>query len=202
MHHDREPRTYSEALEHAEWREAMNAEIEALERNKTWQITPLPGFTQIEGLDYTNSFSPVAKTMTVHLFLAFVAAQGWPLHQMDVNNAFLHGHLDEDLYMMPPEGYSVAPGMVFKLERSLYVLKQTSRQWNVELTVKLKEFGFLQSAHDHCLFTKRTTLGLMVLLVYVDDIPVTGSCVEEIQMVKDYLHNVFTSKTLGMHGTS
>ncbi|KAL0409675.1 UNVERIFIED_CONTAM: Retrovirus-related Pol polyprotein from transposon RE1 [Sesamum radiatum] len=224
-----EPKTYSEAVEHQEWRDAMKAEIGALEHNNTWQITPLPagkrpigckwvfktklradgsverykarlvakGFTQIEGLDYTDSFSPVAKTVTVRLFFAFAAAQGWPLQQMDVNNAFLHGHLDEDLYMTPPEGYSVAPGMVCKLQRSLYGLKQASRQWNVELTVKLKEFGFLQSAHDHCLFTKRTAAGLMALMVYVDDILVTGPCLEDIDTVKDYLHNLFTIKDMG-----
>ncbi|KAL0435616.1 UNVERIFIED_CONTAM: Retrovirus-related Pol polyprotein from transposon RE1 [Sesamum radiatum] len=215
-----EPRTYSEAVLHKEWREAMNAEIEALELNKTWQLTPLPtgkrpigckwvfktklradgtverykarlvakGFNQVEGVDYTDSFSPVAKTVTVRVFLAFAAAKGWPLHQLDMNNAFLHGHLDEDLYMTPPEGYIVKPGLVCKLERSLYGLKQASRQWNVELTVKLKAFGFIQSAHDHCLFTRQTASGLMVLMVYVDDILVTGSCLAEIQVVKDYLH--------------
>ncbi|KAL0458616.1 UNVERIFIED_CONTAM: Retrovirus-related Pol polyprotein from transposon RE1 [Sesamum latifolium] len=178
----------------------MNAEIEALEHNKTWQLTPLlarkrpigckwvfktklkadgtverykaklvaKGFNQVEGVDYTDSFSPVAKTVTVRVFLAFAAAK-WPLHQLDVNNAFLHGHLDEDIYMTPPEGIL-----------SLYGLKQASRQWNVELTVKLKEFGFVQSAHDHYLFTWQTTSGLVVLLVYVDDILVTGPCLADI----------------------
>ncbi|KAL0431208.1 UNVERIFIED_CONTAM: Retrovirus-related Pol polyprotein from transposon RE2 [Sesamum radiatum] len=116
---------------------------------------------------------------------------------MDVNNAFLHGHLEEDLYMISPEGYSVAPGMVCKIERSLYGLKQASRQWNVELTLKLKDFGFLQSAYDHCLFIKNTIGGLLALMVYVDDILVTGPCVDDIQGVKAYLCGLFTIKEIG-----
>ncbi|KAL0383222.1 UNVERIFIED_CONTAM: hypothetical protein Scaly_0609500 [Sesamum calycinum] len=73
------------------------------------------GFNQIEGIDYTSNFSPIAKTVTLRFFLALAAAHGWPLQQFDVNNAFLHGHLDEDLYMVPPEGYTMEPGLVRKL---------------------------------------------------------------------------------------
>ncbi|KAL0301914.1 UNVERIFIED_CONTAM: Retrovirus-related Pol polyprotein from transposon RE1 [Sesamum radiatum] len=132
-----EPRTYLEAVKHEEWRNAMMAEIGALEENNTWKLVPLPAgkrpigckwvfkmklradgtverykarlvakvFNQVEAIDYVDNFSPVAKTVTVRLFLAFAAAQVWPLQQLDVNNAFLHGHLDEDLFMIPPEGF-------------------------------------------------------------------------------------------------
>ncbi|KAL0444678.1 UNVERIFIED_CONTAM: Retrovirus-related Pol polyprotein from transposon RE2 [Sesamum latifolium] len=141
-----EPRSFSKAVKHEEWMDAMKVEIEALEHNNTWKLTPLPngktairaigckrvyktklhvdgfverykarpiakGFNQIEGVDYTDSFSPVAKTVTVHLFLALAAAHGWPLQQLDVNNAFLHGYLDEDPYMTPPKRYPAASGM-------------------------------------------------------------------------------------------
>ncbi|KAL2249476.1 UNVERIFIED_CONTAM: Retrovirus-related Pol polyprotein from transposon TNT 1-94 [Sesamum indicum] len=155
------------------------------------------GFTQIAGVDYMDNFSPVAKPVTVRVFLSIAAAHNWPLQQMDVNNAFLHGYLEEDLYMDPPEGYSVQLGLVCKLERSIYGLKQASRQWNVELTLKLTEFGFTQSAFDRCLFTKRTDDGLLALLVYVDDIVVTAPSLALIQSVKDYLHALFTIKDLG-----
>ncbi|KAL0300227.1 UNVERIFIED_CONTAM: Retrovirus-related Pol polyprotein from transposon RE2 [Sesamum angustifolium] len=173
-------------MQHTEWQDAMKTELDALEDNCTWKLTPLPeekhpigckkvfktklradgsverykahlvakGFNQIPGVDYNDNFSPVAKTVTVRLFLALAAARGWPLQQMDVNNSFLHGHLNEDLYMTPPEGYSVEPGLVCKLESSIYRLKQASRQWNAELMLKLTDFGFQQSTHDHCLFTK------------------------------------------------
>ncbi|KAL2225521.1 UNVERIFIED_CONTAM: Retrovirus-related Pol polyprotein from transposon RE1 [Sesamum indicum] len=138
------------------------------------------GYNQIEGIDYTESFSPVAKTVTVRLVLTLAAANGWVLHQLDVNNAFLHGYLDEDIYMIPPVGYQVASGLVCKLERSLYDLKQASCQWNMELTLKLQEFGFTQCAHDHCLFLLHTAHGLVSLLVYIDDILLAGACVDEL----------------------
>ncbi|KAK4402749.1 Retrovirus-related Pol polyprotein from transposon RE1 [Sesamum angolense] len=224
-----EPKSFAEAVKYPEWRQAMHEEIQALEHNKTWRMTPLPdgkkaigckwvyklklkadgnvdrykarlvakGYNQIEGIDYTDSFSPVAKVVTVRLFLTIATSHGWPIHQLDVNNAFLHGYLDEDLYMLPPEGYSVEPGMVCKLERSLYGLKQASRQWNEEFTTKLQEFGFMQSSHDYCLFVKTTDSRLLALLVYVDDILLTGSSLEEIQAVKSYLHDLFTIKDIG-----
>ncbi|KAL0404611.1 UNVERIFIED_CONTAM: Retrovirus-related Pol polyprotein from transposon RE1 [Sesamum radiatum] len=116
---------------------------------------------------------------------------------MDVNNAFLHGHLNEDLYMIPQEGFPMELGLVCKLERSLYGLKQASYQWNMEFTLKLTEFGFVQSAHDRCLFTKPTTSGLLVLLVYIDDILLTGPSMDAIKIVKDYLHALFTIKDIG-----
>ncbi|KAL0387931.1 UNVERIFIED_CONTAM: Retrovirus-related Pol polyprotein from transposon RE1 [Sesamum radiatum] len=117
------------------------------------------GYNQIERVDYVDCFSPIAKTVTVRVFLAIAAAHNWPIHQLDVNNAFLHGHLEEYIYMLPPEGSSVPPGMVCKLARSLYGLKQASRQWNLEFSSKLALFGFRQSSHDYCLFIKHTELG-------------------------------------------
>ncbi|KAK4387417.1 Retrovirus-related Pol polyprotein from transposon RE1 [Sesamum angolense] len=156
------------------------------------------GYNQIEGVDYFDSFSPVAKTVTVRVLLAVATVKSWPLFQLDVNNAFLHGHLEEDVYMTPPEGYTKAQsGQVCKLKRSLYGLKQASRQWNLELTTKLLEFGFQQSSHDHCLFIKHSDSSFLALLVYVDDILLTGSSTTDIDVVKTYLDRLFTIKDLG-----
>ncbi|KAL0297014.1 UNVERIFIED_CONTAM: Retrovirus-related Pol polyprotein from transposon RE1 [Sesamum radiatum] len=156
------------------------------------------GYNQIEGVDYFDSFSPVAKSVTVRVFMALAVAKGWPLLQLDVNNAFLHGHLDEEVYMLPPEGYMIqTPGQVCKLKRSLYGLKQASRQWNIELTVKLQAFGFVQCPHDHCLFLKITSTCFVALLVYVDDILLSGNSETEIAAIKSHLDTLFTIKDLG-----
>jgi len=96
------------------------------------------GFHQVKDKDYKHTFSPVAKLSTVRILVALATQKKWPLHQLDINNAFLHGFLDEEVYIMPPEGYSQAAGKGCKLKRSLYGLKQASRQWNKEFT---KFFG-------------------------------------------------------------
>ncbi|KAL0287268.1 UNVERIFIED_CONTAM: Retrovirus-related Pol polyprotein from transposon RE2 [Sesamum calycinum] len=120
------------------------------------------GYSQIEGIDYTDNFSPVANTIMVRLFLGIVVAHSWPVHQLDINNAFLYGSLNEKVYMTPPDWYFAPSGQVCKLQRSLYSLKQTSRQWNLEFTFKVAGFGFKQSAHDHCLFIKSVPQGLEI----------------------------------------
>ncbi|KAL2248346.1 UNVERIFIED_CONTAM: Retrovirus-related Pol polyprotein from transposon RE1 [Sesamum indicum] len=99
--------------------------------------------------------------------------------------------------MVPPAGYKVDFGLICKLERSLYGLKQASRQWNVELTLKLQEFGFTECAHDHCLFLLHSAHGLISLLVYVDDILLAGEDIDELQKVKDYMNRLFTIKDIG-----
>ncbi|KAL0427911.1 UNVERIFIED_CONTAM: Retrovirus-related Pol polyprotein from transposon RE1 [Sesamum latifolium] len=186
-----EPKSYSQASKLEDWKAAMQSELDALEKNNTWEVTALPknkraigcrwifklklnadgsvnkhkarlvakGYNQVEGIDYIDSFSPVAKAVTVRLVLSVAASLEWHLHHVDVNNAFLHGHLDKEIYMLPPEGYMVPQGHVCKLKRSLYGLKQASRQWNKEFTTKVKNYGFIQSKNDHCLFTKSTPTG-------------------------------------------
>ncbi|KAL0308794.1 UNVERIFIED_CONTAM: Retrovirus-related Pol polyprotein from transposon RE2 [Sesamum radiatum] len=156
------------------------------------------GYTQVEGVDFFDSFSPVAKTVTVRLFIAIASAYRWPLLQLDVNNAFLHGHLDEEVYIVPPEGYDKAHGgLVCRLKRSLYGLKQASWQWNIELTSKLESYGFTQSPHDHCLFTLRKDSLFLALIVYVDDVLLTGNSLDDLNAVKSYLDDLFTIKDLG-----
>lgn len=103
------------------------------------------GDKQIKGKDYKYTFSPVARFTTVRVPIVMAAAKDWPIHQLDINNAFPHGFVDEELYMQPPPGYIVPSGMVCKLRRSLYGLRQSARQWNIELTKHLIEKGFVQS---------------------------------------------------------
>ncbi|KAL0404373.1 UNVERIFIED_CONTAM: Retrovirus-related Pol polyprotein from transposon RE1 [Sesamum radiatum] len=84
------------------------------------------GYNQIEGVDFCDSFSPVAKTVTVRIMFTFASAYSLSIHQLDINNAILHGYLDEAVYMTPPKGYDAQSGMVCKLKSSLYGLKQAS----------------------------------------------------------------------------
>lgn len=139
------------------------------------------GFHQIEGIDYTYSFSPVAKMVTVRVLIIVTTTNQWPIYQVNINNAFLHGLLDEEVYMFPTQGYLKSKsGQVCWLKRSLYGLKQAGRQWNKEFGKKLRGLGFIQSFSDHCLFLKHTPKSFTALLVYVDDVLITGTCEEEI----------------------
>nr|GEU33498.1 retrovirus-related Pol polyprotein from transposon TNT 1-94 [Tanacetum cinerariifolium] len=139
------------------------------------------GFNQKEGLDYKHTFSPVAKLAIVRVLVALAAAKQWPLHQLDVNNTFLHGYIDEEIYMLPPQVYNKdAKCQVCKLKRSLYGLKQASRQWNHELTKFLTSLGYEQSKLDYSLFVKNNKASFTAALVYVDDVLITGNSEEEI----------------------
>ncbi|KAL0348033.1 UNVERIFIED_CONTAM: Retrovirus-related Pol polyprotein from transposon RE1 [Sesamum angustifolium] len=100
--------------------------------------------------------------------------------------------------MDPPDDFIGAqPGQVCKLQKSLYGLKQVSRQWNLELTTKLLDFGFQQSSHEHCLFIKHSDGEFTALLVYVDDILLTGSSDATLHAINEYLDRLFTIKNLG-----
>ncbi|BBN69882.1 hypothetical protein Prudu_1222S000100, partial [Prunus dulcis] len=174
------PSSYTQAMKHECWRTAVETELLALEENQTWDVVPCPssvkplgnkfvfsvklrsdgsidrykarlvalGNKQEYGLDYDETFAPVAKMTTVRTILALAASQSWPLHQMDVKNAFLH------------------------------------------------------SQYDSSLFLQRTSMGIVVLLVYVDDIVITGSDLGAISAVQTLLHSTFHMKDLGPSSTS
>ncbi|GAU29493.1 hypothetical protein TSUD_360380 [Trifolium subterraneum] len=157
------------------------------------------GFTQTEGLDYLDTFSPVVKMTTIRVLMVVAASQNWPLYQLDVNTAFLHGDLNEEVYMKPPPGLDLPqPDLVCKLQRSLYGLKQASRQWNTKLTETLIASGYTQCKSDYSLFTKLSTTGFTVILVYVDDLVLGGTDPHEITTVKTLLNNKFSIKDLGI----
>ena len=168
----------------------------SIERYKSSLVAK--GYNQIEGLDYFDTFSPVAKVTTVRLVIALASINHWFLHQLDVNNAFLHGDLHGYVYMIIPAGVSTSkPNQVCKLSKSLYGLKQTSRKWYEKLTRLLITNGYQQATSDASLFTKKTFDNFTVLLVYVDDIILAGDSISEITFIKNALYQAFKIKDLG-----
>ncbi|XP_071680467.1 uncharacterized protein [Lolium perenne] len=157
------------------------------------------GFKQRYGIDYEDTFSPVVKAATIRLVLAVSVSKGWSLRQLDVKNAFLHGVLEEEVYMKQPPGYENpnAPYHVCKLDKSLYGLKQAPRAWFSKLSSKLQELGFLASKADTSLFIYNKSGIIIFVLVYVDDIIVTSSSNKAITALLQDLGSAFALKDLG-----
>jgi hypothetical protein len=149
--------------------------------------------------DFFDTFSPVAKLTTFRLLLALSSIHNWHLHQLDVNNAFLHGELQEDVYMQIPDGiHCDRSNQVCKLQKSLYGLKQASRKWNEKLTSLLLREGYVQSTTDYSLFTFTKDAHFTALLVYVDDIILAGNDLMEFNRIKSILDLNFKIKDLGV----
>ncbi|GJT93835.1 ribonuclease H-like domain-containing protein, partial [Tanacetum coccineum] len=129
------------------------------------------GFSQREGIDYEETFNPVVKMVTIRCLIALFVQNNWPLYQLDMNNAFLYGDLNEEVYIeLPPGYYDKNETKVCKLVKSLYGLKQAPTQWNEKLTTALIENDFVQSKNDYSLYVKSKDGLFIAILVYVDDI--------------------------------
>ncbi|XP_074266497.1 uncharacterized protein LOC141589772 [Silene latifolia] len=156
------------------------------------------GNRQIEGVDFQETFAPTIKMVTVRTLLAIAAAKNWHIDQMDVHNAFLHGDLQEEVYMKPPPGFhSPSDGRVFRLRKSLYGLRQAPRCWYAKLASALKQYGFTQCPYDHSLFSILKPGAEIHVLVYVDDLVICGNNLTSIQQFKNYLSTCFHMKDLG-----
>uniref|UniRef100_A0A2N9FF82 Leucine-rich repeat-containing N-terminal plant-type domain-containing protein n=1 Tax=Fagus sylvatica TaxID=28930 RepID=A0A2N9FF82_FAGSY len=158
------------------------------------------GFTQEYGIDYEETFAPVARLSSVRTLIAVSASRHWPLFQMDVKNAFLNGELTEEVYMQLPPGFSQPPGFshkVCRLRRALYGLKQAPRAWFAKFSSTISQHGFSASSYDSALFFRRSDHGITLLLLYVDDMIITGDDVQGIQDLKRFLGQHFEMKDLG-----
>ncbi|KAI3500548.1 hypothetical protein L1887_36372 [Cichorium endivia] len=157
------------------------------------------GFTQVPGLDYSLTFSPVVKSSTVRIVLSIAVMQKWPLHQLDVKNAFLNGCLTDKVFMEQPPGFidDQFPLHVCRLNKALYGLKQAPRAWFQRLSAFLVTLGFYCSRADPSLFVFKRGSTILYLLVYVDDIILTGNNSALIRTFITRLNTEFAIKDLG-----
>jgi len=157
------------------------------------------GFHQQVGVDYSETYSLVIKPTTVRLVLSIAFSSGWSIRQIDVQNAFLHGNLFEELYMSQPPGFSrpFYPNYVCRVQKALYGLKQAPRAWFSRLSSKLVDLGFVASKLDTYLFICKSASFIMYVLIYVDDIIITGSNSTAIDNLLIHLETEFSVKNLG-----
>jgi hypothetical protein len=182
---------------HNKWVYRVKEEHNGSKRHKARLV--VKGFQQKEGIDYTDIFSPVVKLNTIRSVLSIVAAEGLHLEQLDVKTAFLHGDLDEEIYMQQPEGFSVKEKekLVCRLTKSLYGLKQAPRQWYKKFDGFMQRHGYNKCNADHCCYFKRFESSYIILLLYVDDMLVAGPDMDEIKKLKKQLSREFDMKDLG-----
>lgn len=232
---DGEPSTFQEAINSSDvsqWTAAMQEEIEALHKNNTWDLVPLPqgrkpignkwvfkikrngddqveryrarlvvkGYAQKEGIDFNEIFSPVVRLTTVRVVLAMCATFNLHLEQLDVKTAFLHGDLEEEIYMLQPEGFEDKENqnLVCRLNKSLYGLKQAPRCWYKRFDSFIMCLGYNRLNADPCAYFKRFGKdNFVILLLYVDDMLVAGPNKDHIDELKAQLAREFEMKDLG-----
>ncbi|MCO5577255.1 hypothetical protein L7F22_031082 [Adiantum nelumboides] len=142
-------------------------------------------------VDFDKIFSPVVKMTTLCLVLSLVTTEDLELNQMDVKMAFLHRDLEEDAYMVQPEGFEMESKkpkrakLVCRLCKALYGLKQGSRQWYLKFDKYMQSQGYERSQEDHCLYTQKLSdASLIMLILYVDDMLIAGKSKDEIANLK------------------
>jgi hypothetical protein len=150
------------------------------------------GFSQVHGVDYWEIFSPVARPTTINSSLAIANQRDGFIWLGDISNAFVRTPVkDVDLYVDQPKGYAkLGPNgqrMVYKLDKYLYGLLQSSREFNKHLNKILLDYNFIQSQTDTCLYTKQTQTGSLTLSIYVDDIIMTATNEKDLELFTDYL---------------
>uniref|UniRef100_A0A6N2L3B4 Fe2OG dioxygenase domain-containing protein n=1 Tax=Salix viminalis TaxID=40686 RepID=A0A6N2L3B4_SALVM len=202
------------------WIYAMNEEIKSMKDNNVWDLVPLPegtkrdskgdvekykarlvakGFTHKEGINYKETFSPVSSKDSFRIIMALVAHFNLELYQMDVKTAFLSGNIDETIYMLQPENFvSGDPkNIVCKLKKSIYGLKQASRQWYFKFHQVIISFGFEMNLVDDCIYHKFCGSKYIFLVLYVDDILLASSDIGLLHETKKFLAKNFEMKDLG-----
>lgn len=222
-----EPGSYSEAVsctESKEWLEAMNREITNMNENNVYDLIKTPenckvincrwvyklksnsvykarlvaqGFTQVFGVDYEQTYSPVVKFESIRSLLALSVQYNLVINQMDVDCAFLNGDLDRELFMAQPEGFKVRGNFVWRLRKAIYGLKQSPRCWNNSIDKDLQQLGLTKCQYDPCIYLGSE--GEMVLVaLYVDDLIIAAKNYNTLNTIKNKLSNLYKVKDLGI----
>ncbi|BBN68204.1 transposable element gene [Prunus dulcis] len=158
------------------------------------------GFSQKKGINFEYIFSPVVKMSSIRVVLGLAASLNLKIKQLDVKTAFLHGDLEEEIYMEQPEGFKVKgkKDLVCRLKKSLYGLKQAPRQWYKKFDSFMIEHRYRRTTSYHCVFVKRfDDSEFIILLLYVDDMLIVGQNSDKISKLKKELSKSFAMKDLG-----
>ncbi|KAK8505509.1 hypothetical protein V6N12_075851 [Hibiscus sabdariffa] len=199
-----EPKTYQEAVsspDSEKWFEAMRSEMDSMSNNQVWTLVEPPEGIKPIGCKWVfkkkTDMDGNVQTYKGRL-VAKAAFHDYEIWQMDVKTVFLNGKLEEDVYVTQPEGF-VTPensGMVCKLQRSIYGLKQASRSWNLRFNDAIKEFGFIKNEDEPCVYKVSGSI-VSFLILYVDDILIIGNDIPTLQSIKAWLSSCFSMKDLG-----
>lgn len=158
------------------------------------------GYAQKHGMDYTEVFAPVARMDTLRMIIAVAAQRSWSIYQLDVKSAYLHGELNEDVFVEQPRGYEHKGGehKVYKLHKALYGLKQAPRAWFSRIEAHFTHEGFQKCISEHTLFVKQNSGGkILIVSVYVDDLIYTGDDEQMMLEFKESMMKVFDMTDLG-----
>ena len=216
-----ERRTFEEACKDPNWLKSMEEEIKSLLDNNTWTLSDLPsgrkvvknkwvfkqksdgrlksrlvakGFTQVFGVDYEETWSPVGRKPSLNLLIWYVVQTSYCWKQMDVDTAFLNSYLDEEIYMSQPLGFEDGSSKVCRLLKSIYGLKQASRSWYSTLRDFLESQNLKRSRLDPCVYFANK----LIVFVYVDDLFIAGESQEIVNNFSDSLKIRFKMKDLGV----
>ena len=221
------PQTYKQALatpQASKWIEACELELQAMIANSVFDLVETPtkndnmvngrwvfavkdekpqerfkarlcakGFSQVKGENFVDIYAPVMSFETLRFFLALSALKGWTINQLDAKNAFLNADIDYPVFFKPPEGCHVPTGKCWKLKKGMYGLKQAPKLWYETISNVLLSHSFKQSQLEPCLFFNSNVM----VVIYVDDILVSGNTTEVIENTKMVLGKAFIMKDLG-----
>ena len=168
--------------------------------NKHKERLVVKGYAQVFGIDYSDTFAPVARLDTIRLVLDVAAQNDWKVFQLDVKSAFLNGLLQEEIFVEQPEGFieEFHEDKVYLLKKALYGLKQVPRAWYSRIDEHLLSLGFTRSLSEVILYVKKKENDFLIVSLYVDDLLVTGNNAKTVDESKQEMMLVFDMTDLGL----